>query len=276
MTLLIAKLRLLPKIWLFALTAFLSAITTTGAAQNLSNPMVGKTLTTVFTYPNFSDIAGLTLNGNAEKAGSVLLVGPAAFDQIGSAYYTTQVNVGQGFATTFTLNMKPASGSSTTADGMSFIIQNSSVNALGTSTGQPGYDGIPDSLAVEFDTFYNPQIFDPNNNHVGIQSCGTAPNSFDHQGTCDLGLQPTLPVTLADGNPHKVQISYLPHTNGVGTFSIEIDSQHVLSIGVNLATLLSLNGNDAWVGFTAGSGADFEYGTVRNWTFATVGSALAK
>jgi hypothetical protein len=270
------KLHSLPKMWLFALAAFICAMPASGAAQNTSNPMVGKTLTTVFTYPNFSDIAGLTLNGNAEKVGSVLLVGPATFDQIGSAYYTTQVNVGQGFATTFTLNMKPSSGSGTTADGMSFIIQNSSVNALGTSTGQPGYDGIPNSLAVEFDTFYNPQISDPNNNHVGIQSCGTAPNSFDHGSSCDLGLQPTLPITLADGNSHKVQITYLPHTSGAGTFSIEIDSQHILSIGVNLATLLSLNGNDAWVGFTAGSGADFEYGTVRNWTFATVGSAPAR
>jgi hypothetical protein len=83
MSLLIVKLRLLPKIWLFALTAFVCAVPTTSAAQNLSNPMVGKTLTTVFTYPNFSDIAGLTLNGNAEKAGSVLLVGQPLLTRLG-------------------------------------------------------------------------------------------------------------------------------------------------------------------------------------------------
>jgi hypothetical protein len=71
------KLHSLPKISLFALTAFVCATLTSGAAQDFSNPMVGKSLTTVFSYPNFSDIAGLTLNGNAEQAASILVVGPA-------------------------------------------------------------------------------------------------------------------------------------------------------------------------------------------------------
>jgi hypothetical protein len=245
------------------------------SAQDVIHWPAGKTLTTVFTYPNFSDITGLTLNGNAEHLGSVLLVGPPERNLVGSTYYTAQVNVAQGFQTTFTLEIKK-SGNQITADGMSFIVQNSSINALGTSTGQPGYDGIPNSLAVEFDTFKNLQLSDPNNNHVGIQSCGTAPNSFDHGSSCDLGLQPTLPITLADGNPHTVSISYLPHSGGTGTFSVKIDGGLVITAGFNLSTLLSLNGNDAWVGFTAGSGQDFEYGEVRSWTYASLGTADEK
>jgi hypothetical protein len=45
---------------------------------------------------------------------------------------------------------------------------------------------------------------------------------------------------------------------------------------VNLSTLLNLNGNDAWVGFTAGSGAAFESGEVKGWTFASGGTAAGK
>lgn len=240
-------------------------------AQERRAGAVRDSLTTIFTYSNFSDLTGMTLNGNAEQDGSALLVGPAAFDQIGSAYYTTQVNVAQGFLTTFNLQIIPDSGSYTTADGMAFIVQNQGVNALGYSTGHPGYGGIRNSIAVEFDTFQNFQLSDPNNNHIGLQSCGTAQNSIDHANSCDLALNGNLPLTLADGNVHKVQVSYMPGAGGSGPFAVAVDGKFILKATVNLSTLLSLNGNDAWVGFTAGSGAAWEFGEVKSWTFASVG-----
>ncbi len=246
------------------------AMTVAGAQERRAG--AGRdSLTTIFTYGNFSDLTGLTLNGNAQQSGSVLLVGPASTDQIGSAYYTTQVNVAQGFLTEFNLQIIPDSNSYTTADGMAFIIQNQGVNALGYSTGHPGYGGIRNSIAVEFDTFQNYQLSDPNNNHIGLQSCGTAQNSIDHANSCDLALNGHLPLTLADGNVHKVQVSYMPGAGGSGPFVVAVDGKFILKATVNLSTLLSLNGNDAWVGFTAGSGAAFEYGEVTSWTFATMG-----
>jgi hypothetical protein len=245
-------------------------------AQDWRAGAVRDSLTTIFTYTNFSDLTGLTLNGNAAQDGSALLVGPAALDQIGSAYYTNQVNVGQGFLTEFNLQITPDSSSYTTADGMAFIVQNVGVNALGVSTGHPGYAGIPNSIAVEFDTFQNFQLSDPNNNHIGLQSCGTARNSIDHANSCDLAINGNLPLTLADGNVHKVQVSYMPGAGGSGPFAVAVDSKFILKATVNLSTLLNLNGNDAWVGFTAGSGAAFEYGEVKSWTFASVGTAAGK
>jgi hypothetical protein len=254
--------------------AFAGCALVSGLAQDKPVPRGGDSLTTIFTYTNFSDLSGLTLNGNAQQDGAILLVGPPALENMGSVYYSNQVNVAQGFATIFTLQITPNSNSYTTADGMAFIIQNSGVNALGISSGHPGYAGIADSLAVEFDTFQNFQLADPNNNHIGVQSCGVARNSINHASSCNLGLQPNLPLTLADGNPHKVSINYMPGAGGAaGQLTVAVDNQFILSSTVNLSTLLSLNGNDAWVGFTAGSGAAFEYGTVKNWTFATVGTA---
>jgi hypothetical protein len=237
----------------------------------------GQELSTIFTYTNFSSVAGLTINGNSSQDGTVLLVAPSLSDQIGSVFYTNQVNVAQGFTTLFTMQIIPNSGSYTTADGLAFVIQNSSVNAIGDTTGQPGYEGINDSVAVEFDTFQNFQLDDPNNNHVGVQSCGTGPNSLNHGTSCNKGLQPTLPLTLADGHPHEVMITYMPAPNGVGgRLSVSIDKQKILTSNVNLSTLLSLNGNDAWVGFTGGSGEAWESGIIRNWTYASVGTAPAK
>jgi hypothetical protein len=256
--------------------AFACCALVSGAAQDKSVRPGGDSLTTIFTYTNFSDLSGLTLNGNAQQDGSALLVGPPALYQIGSAYYTNQVNVGQGFLTTFNLQITPDSSSYTTADGMAFLIQNVGVNALGISTGHPGYAGIPNSIAVEFDTFQNFQLSDPNNNHIALQSCGTARNSIDHASGCTLGINGNLPLTLADGNVHKVQVSYMPGAGGSGPFAVSVDGKFILKATVNLSTLLNLNGNDAWVGFTAGSGAAFESGEVKGWTFASGGTAAGK
>jgi hypothetical protein len=194
--------------------------------------------------------------------------------QVGSAWYTNQVSVAQGFVTSFTLDIVPSSSSQTTADGMAFVIQNSSLTALGDVTGQPGYEGIANSLAVEFDTFTNLQFSDPNNNHIAVQSCGTAANSLDHASSCKLALQANLPITLADGAPHKYVVRYVPGTGGgPGKLTVSVDGQPVLSSSLSLDTLLSLNGDDAWVGFTAGTGDDFEGQLVKNWLFANPVSA---
>jgi hypothetical protein len=128
------------------------------------------------------------------------------------------------------------------------------------------------SLAVEFDTYRNEALGDPNNNHVGVQSCGTAANSLDHTSQCNFGLQAHLPVELARGKPFQVTITYAPANSG-SELTISINNQLVLTSSVHLNTLLDLNGNDAWVGFTAGSGTFYEAGDVRDWMFSSAGTA---
>jgi hypothetical protein len=197
-------------------------------------------------------------------------VTPPAGSQAGSVWYSNQVNVAQGFQTSFGIELVPGNGC--IGDGLAFLIQNSGLAALGMDGGSLGYAGIADSLAVEFDTFLNTTNYDPNNNHIGIQSCGIAPNTADH-GTCHLGLQPDPGVTLSDGKGHLVTIGYFPGSKNTGLLAVSIDHQIVLTTPVDLSTLLSLNGNDAWVGFTAGTGSCFETNAVRAWEFGSVGSA---
>lgn len=57
----------------------------------------------VVDYPNFSSVAGLTLNGNAAQVGSVLRVTPAINGQSGSAFSTSTVSLASGasFSTHF-------------------------------------------------------------------------------------------------------------------------------------------------------------------------------
>ena len=71
------------------------------------------------------------------------------------------------------------------ADGFTFVIQNSDSSlfggggssALGSTGGGLGYAGIPNSLAVEFDTWFNPVLGDPNGNHISVHTAGTLQNT---------------------------------------------------------------------------------------------------
>lgn len=227
----------------------------------------------MFKYTDFTDVSGLTLNGNAEQQGRFLLVTPAG-GGAGSVWYTNQVNVAQGFLTQFRFKIRRLPNLCP-GDGMAFVVQNSSPSALGTGGGWMGYGGISNSLAVEFDTHVNTGFYDPNNNHVGVQSCGISANTPDHGTTCNLGLRANPPVTLSDGNPHAASIGYFPTQDGSGLLSVEIDKQVVLTSTLDLSTLLSLNGDDAWVGFTAGAGACDESHALAAWDLATVGTAGA-
>jgi hypothetical protein len=73
-------------------------------------------------------------------------------------------------------------------------------------------------LAVEFDAYQNG--YDPNNNHVALQSCGISsgvglPNSPDHTAcqvkdavTANPAINSALAISLADGNVHQAVIEY--------------------------------------------------------------------
>lgn len=235
------------------------------------------------TFSDFSNVSSLALNGAAAQATNgnnqfVLRVTPDGSPHVsGTAWYKLQQqSVGQGFTSVFQFQI---TSGSTPADGLSFVIQNSSgegggIAALGGSGGAIGYGApdpnsgdtgtpIPNSLAIEFDTYQNE--WDPDANHIAIQSCGLQPNTQDHNTFCKLGLVSNPNgVTLADGAVHTVVIDYDP-----GTLRIYLDNSGapVLSISTDLSTLLSLNGDSAWVGFAGGTGALTENDDVLNWTF---------
>ena len=246
-------------------------------------------------FGDFSSTANLTRNGNAVIFnGNVLRLTPAATAQSGSAWFNVLQPVTGGFTTTFTFrisNTNPASPNFP-ADGIAFVIQNAEAGtaALGGSGGGIGYDGIPNSLAVEFDTYANlgpgPNN-DPNANHVGVQSCSTSPNSADHLATypvppegsapCNLGLNSALPITLADGNPHTVKIEYTPSSiecDCSSNIQVRVDDIFVLQANVDLGSKLSLAGEDsAYVGFTAATGSLVENNDILSWTFTPHGSS---
>ncbi len=174
--------------------------------------------------------------------------------QASSIWYSIPQDVVGGFHAWYAVKLTPdVSGSNCcTADGLAFVIQNaaggqtdsitnsaetgSGFTVLGAGGGALGYGGIDNSVALEMDTFYDPN-FDPldngsnDDNHMALQSCGPGvANSPAHLstpnclitlggpgGTSTLVSNPVssaVPpaigstVTLADGNPHQVVVDY--------------------------------------------------------------------
>jgi hypothetical protein len=98
--------------------------------------------------------------------------------------------VREGFDTSFTFRLSQPSFACKTqddiythcrsrgADGVAFVIHNSpKADALGRSGRGIGYDGIENSIAVEFDTWYNPELLDAYENHIAVHTRGRHPNS---------------------------------------------------------------------------------------------------
>jgi len=257
------------------------------------------------TSPNFTaDFASnedcLMLNGNAlfhSNDSTVLRLTEDQAGQVGSAWFNVQQPVKGGFSTAFQFQFTREGVAHTPADGIAFVIQNSSLSALGQGGGSIGYadggcdappcktGGIPNSLAIEFDTFNNDSATDdPNANHIAVQSCGLIggvpqPNSNAHGENspfdfpvCLIGSVASPGTTMSDGNPHIVVINYTPPSCTIdvclGTLTVNLDGHNVLTTSVTLENELNLNdGGKAWVGFTSATGAAFENHDILSWTF---------
>jgi hypothetical protein len=238
-------------------------------------------------FPNFSSVANLTLNGNAAQSGTVLRLTPTLQQQDGSAWFNVKQPVTGSFTTTFTFRISNDQATySFPADGIAFVIQNSPVTesgggagALGGAGGGIGFLGIPNSLAVEFDTFPNGNLDNNNANHVAVQSCMNLPNTVDETSSCSLGRNYGLPITLADQNPHTVTITYVPPPTGSGPGRLDVildntdlfpattgDGAHPAGVSFDMTTL-GLDNGTAWVGFTGATGALVENNDILSWTF---------
>jgi hypothetical protein len=222
-----------------------------------------------FYYVDFSLSEGLSLQGSAGLSSKVLRLTSASDNNQGSVWHTTQQSVGVGFTTTFAFQITNPGGvndygGNSGGDGLAFVIQNESSTAFPPSLGggDIGYNGISNSVAVEFDTYNNAtDNGDPSGNHISVQTCGILPNNWNH--TYSLGATSAIP-DLSDGSVHTASIMYADNL-----LHVYLDDAQVLNDSVDLASTLELNEGKAWVGFTAATGLAYENHDILSWAMAT-------
>lgn len=230
-----------------------------------------------FTYSGFSSTTGLKLNGDAATApgivpsdGTVLRLTPAAGGQAGTAFSLTKISLqnSASFSTEFTFRMtvpNPYYGiydnDGPGADGITFVVQDQA-NNVGGSGGGIGYAGITPSLGVEFDTWNNTDGYgdDNNGNHVATNTDGVLG---------DANLTP-ISTRMNNGGLWYAWVDYNGSTDDLQVRLTDNDPTRPTNALINttsydLTTILGQD--DAFVGFTAGTGSAYEAQDIVSWQF---------
>jgi len=208
----------------------------------------------VVSFPNFARTKGLTLNGDAARAGKRLRLTPAAADQNGGAFTNRKVvDPAKSFATRFRFNLH---GAVFPGDGMAFVLITTGRKTLGFGSGGLGYSGLAPSLAVEFDKYENPEAHDPDDNHVAVTKDG---NTGAHlaKGTPKFDLY---------GGTRWVWITYSARKRTLRVYVSDSKSKPrrpLVKYRHKLADIL--HGQRARAGFTAATGGAYMAADILSW-----------
>jgi hypothetical protein len=130
------------------------------------------------------------------------------------------------------------------ADGLAFVIQ-PDLNAKGKSGGGLGFEGIPSSVAIEFDSFFNEGHKDPKKHHIGINTNGVVESLHTAE----------VPFILNNGQIYHAWIDYDGKDDSLQVrlaTSNNRPADPTLSYKVDLEKTLR---TEQYVGFTASTGS---------------------
>jgi hypothetical protein len=213
--------------------------------------------------------SGLRLVGSAQLTEKMLRLTAAQRHQAGAAWFEEKQKLTGGFESSFEFRLTGQGGLGAGADGLAFVLQNSGPDALGSPGSAGGFalgdvqrygrsPGIPQSIAIFFDTHRNPELQDPSDNYIAVCTAGT-PRQM-HWPPPRLAYTRKLPVNLKDGRVHAVRIAYQPPI-----LTVTLDGQAVLTSTVDLSSVVDRDGA-AYVGFTASTGNGFENHDILTWS----------
>jgi hypothetical protein len=207
----------------------------------------------------FAGAANLKINGSAAVNGTRLRLVSGGANQAASAWFSAQESV-QSAVSAFVFQVtNPQSG------GFTFTIQNSAAGtaALGSSGSSLGYAPISPSVALKFDM--------TNSAGEGSDSIGLYIN----------GQLPTVPavdlsasaINIRSGHPIAVVVSLDYSGYNVSITDLVTNGNYTATTWIeNVAQTIS--SNNAYFGFTAGTGSIGSTIDILSWTYAsTVGTS---
>ena len=223
-------------------------------------------------FTDFSSTDHLELLGDAQVVSNVAQLTDGDQGVTGAMYTMERLDVDDGFRATFTYSMNPWNGA---ADGMAFVLHNATDSFIPEVSGGSGlgYAGLPNSIALELDTYEGTN--DPSDNHLGLHTEGTAPNTADDIASSVVSYTPPS-INLNDGQVHEIIVEYFPTADkGDGVLSVVLDGTEVIdhSGAQDLFDDLDLGPNgSAYLGFTAATGGDTQFHKVHSATLCSNGT----
>jgi hypothetical protein len=251
----------------FTATASSSGIITITFTSVVNNSMINGI--EIYTDPpapavnfaaGFGNPGGLTLNGSAKVNGTALQLTDGGMNEAASAFTSSAVNVAN-FSTSFSFQLVNPN-----ADGFTFTIQGASPTALGPVGGGLGYGpdttggtgGISTSVAIKFDLYNNQG---EGTDSTGLYTNGAAPTDF---GSIDLT---NTGINLHSGDVFNVGLTYDGTTLVEKITDASTGASVTESYVVNIPSLVG--GDQAFVGFTGGTGGLTTTQDILNWSYST-------
>lgn len=202
--------------------------------------------------------SGFTTNSNYPSGvptissdGSTLTLTNSGGSEATSAFYGTKQDV-----TNFTASFDYTDVNGGGADGVTFTLQNQSLNALGSNGSGLGYAGISPSAAIALNIYQGHTAPGTNLLTGGAYPSLSSPDYYN-----------TSPANLDSGHPIHVVLTY-DGSNLTETLTDTTNASDVFShtyTGVNLAG--AVGGSTAFVGFTGGTGGLVSTQTISNFAF---------
>lgn len=225
-----------------------------------------------YNFNDFNDTSGLTFRGDAATTSDPLYSGPAirlALSQPGttggSVFSNNSVNASD-FSTRFQFRISDPGGiisdpsGETGADGLAFVIAKD-LGQLGGLGGGIGYQGLVDSVAIEFDTWENTNFADPSSNHVALGI----------NGNLNTSSNPTVNVSpnFDNGDLWTAWIDYdgtdlEVRLNAVNDVRPTIA---ILSATVDIESILGQS--SGFIGFTAATAGAWGDHDLVSWQYST-------
>jgi hypothetical protein len=203
----------------------------------------------------FGGFADVTLNGGAtlDATKSILTLTTDVGNQTRSAFTNSKYSVGDGFSASFVYKATGAAGPNGLADGITFTVQNNAPTALGAGGGGLGYAGMANSAALELNIYLG--AGQPIGTNVRVNGVTGAYISSN-------------PVNLASGDPINVDVVYDADALTFMETLTDLTSAATYTHTFNVPALSGFIGGDqAYVGFTGGTGGVGSFQTVENFVF---------
>jgi hypothetical protein len=129
----------------------------------------------------------------------------------------------------FSNSSAPVNGTNAT-----WAVDNRTIYAdiLGRDGSGIGFEGLPNSLVVEFDSFFNGDLGEPGLPHVSVHSMGVDNNTADRSSyIASWSLAgPEFPLGYYDGLVHTARVEFLPGLHFQNILRSQTTSPHTLDL----------------------------------------------
>lgn len=185
-----------------------------------------------------------TVTGNTINiANDCFFITPDQPNQEGGVWFADALDFSKDFSIYFSANFgdKNLDG----GDGVALVFKTDATAITGTTGSSIAYEGINNSLALEFDAFKNSNLGDPSYDHIAFQKNG----SSDHNSPNNLAgpVQASASsVNIEDDLPHNVKLEWNAATT---TMTVRFDCMPRLTLTDDVVNSVFNGNSQIYYGF---------------------------